>query len=146
MRCTALHLHLCQFDTDAVRLVPAGRCLLPDFAEDTYRLYREALRRRVCAVCLDGADNGSCALAASVSCAIEGHLPQLIEAVRDVREGRAEGHASAIESRVCGRCPQREPGGRCAMRQDGSCAIAAYLPLIVEAIEQADRQRASGGA
>lgn len=119
---------------------------MSDPAEDTYRLQREALRRRVCAVCLDGADDGSCALGASASCAIAEHLPRLVEAVRDVREGRAEGHASAIEAHVCGHCRRREPGGACAARRDGSCAIAAYLPLIVEALEEAELRRASGGA
>jgi hypothetical protein len=127
---------------------PGGRCSVShtDEADDAYRAYREALRRRVCAICLDGKDDGSCGLAASVRCALDQHLPRIVEAVLDVRERRDDAYAAAIEARVCGQCPDRDGFGLCQLRRDGRCALAVYLPLIVEAIEEVETRRDSGRA
>ena len=112
---------------------------MPDTAhEDRYRPYRDAIRRRVCAVCLDGAEDGACRLAGDRTCAVDEHLPQLVGAIRDVRAGREDGYATAVEVRVCRHCSHRDPRGGCSLRQDGSCALAVYLPLLVEAIEEVD--------
>jgi len=103
--------------------------------EDGYQAYRDAIRRRVCAVCLDSADDGSCSLAAARSCAIETLLPRLVETVLEVGTSHHDAYAAAIEARVCGHCPDRDPLGQCHLRRDGRCALAVYVPLIVEAIE-----------
>jgi len=105
---------------------------------DKYRSYRDAIRRRVCSVCLDGAEDGACRLAGERICAIDQNLPQLVEAIRDVRVGREDGYASAVEARVCRHCPRQDPREGCSLRHDGSCALAVYLPLVVEAIEAVD--------
>ena len=116
-------------------------------ADDAYRAYREALRRRVCAICLDGRDDGSCGLAgAAAHCALDLHLPRIVEAVLDVRARRDDAYAAAIEARVCGQCPDRDGLGLCQLRRDGRCALAVYLPLIVEAIEEVERRPDSGRA
>jgi hypothetical protein len=117
-----------------------------DAVDDTYREYREALRRRVCAVCLDGKDDGSCGLATPGECAIERHLPRIVEAVLDVRARRDDAYGAAIEARVCSHCDERDGLGLCRLRRDGRCALAVYLPLIVEAIEEVDVRRNSGRA
>jgi len=115
--------------------------------EDGYRAYREAIRRRVCAVCLDSADDGSCSLASARSCAIEKLLPRLVEAVLEVRRaGHHDAYAAAIEARVCSHCPDRDALGQCHLRRDGRCALAVYLPLIVEAIEDVRTRESRGGA
>jgi len=114
--------------------------------DDTYRDYREALRRRVCAVCLDGKDDGSCGLASPGACAVERHLPRIVEAVLDVRARRDDAYAAAIEARVCSHCEDRDGFGLCQLRRDGRCALAVYLPLIVEAIEEVEARRHSGQA
>jgi hypothetical protein len=62
-----------------------------------------------------------------------------VAAVRDVRAGRQEAFAAAVEARVCRECIHRDPGGMgCALRRDGRCALAVYLPLLVDAIEHVD--------
>jgi hypothetical protein len=106
---------------------------------DRHQAYREAIRQRVCTVCLDSADDGSCRLSGVWACVIEAHLPQLVEAVEDVRSGRERAFAAAVERRVCRACPERGPGRTCSPREDGRCALVAYLPLIVRAIEDVDR-------
>jgi hypothetical protein len=106
--------------------------------EERYRRYRDAIRRRVCSVCLDGAEDGTCRLVGEPRCAIDQNLPQLVEAIYDVRAGRESGYAAAVEARVCRHCPRHDPEEGCSLRPDGSCALAAYLPLVVEAIEAVD--------
>jgi hypothetical protein len=103
-----------------------------------YEPYRDAIRRRVCAVCLDSADDGSCRLSGQRTCAIDEHLPRVLEAIRDVRERRDGTYASAIEARVCRQCVSRDAHGVCALRPGGRCALDVYLPLVVEAIEEVD--------
>jgi hypothetical protein len=114
--------------------------------DDTYRDYRDALRRRVCAVCLDSKDDGSCGLTSPAACAIERHLPRIVEAVLDVRTRRDDAYAAAIEARVCSHCDDRDGLGLCHLRRAGRCALAVYLPLIVEAIEEVEARRDSDRA
>ena len=114
--------------------------------EDKYRPYRDAIRRRVCAICLDGADDGSCALVSPPSCAIDEHLPRLVEAILDVRHRHADAYAAAVEARVCSHCTHRDGLGLCGLRRDGRCAVSVYLPLVIEAVEEVERRQESGRA
>lgn len=111
---------------------------------DEYRPYREEIRRRVCAVCLDGADDGSCALAHPPACALEEHLPRLVDTIRDVAARQAGEYAATVEARVCSRCLHRDELGRCRLRRDGRCAVSVYLPLVVEAVLAVDDARPRG--
>lgn len=114
--------------------------------EDKYRPYRDAIRRRVCAICLDGKDDGGCGLAGPPACAIDEHLPRLVDAILDVRDRRDDAYASAVEARVCGHCSQRDSLGFCRLRRDGRCTVSVYLPLIVEAVEEVERRHEIGSA
>jgi hypothetical protein len=108
--------------------------------EDRTRRYREAIRRRVCAICLDGADNGSCGLSGPAFCAIDEHLPRLVEAILGVRHRKDDAYAAAVEATVCGHCSHRDSLGLCHLRRDGRCTVSVYLPLVVEAIDEVERQ------
>jgi hypothetical protein len=114
--------------------------------EDDYRAYREAIRRRVCAVCLDGADDGSCGLVAPPACAIDEHLPRLVDAILDVRRRHDDAYAAVVEARVCAHCAQRDSLGLCRLRRDGRCTVSVYLPLVVDAIHEVERRREIGPA
>lgn len=110
---------------------------MPDTpVDDTYRAFREAVRRRVCAICLDGADDGSCGLTDLPSCALEEHLARVVEAILEVRARHEETYAAAIESKVCSHCSHRDALGLCRLRRDGRCAVSLFLPLIVEAVDE----------
>ncbi len=100
------------------------------------RVYREALRRRVCAVCLDGADDGRCALADEVACPMVELMPALVEAIEEAR-ARDSGYARVVEARVCSRCGHRDALGLCVRRREGRCALWLYLPLVAQATEEA---------
>jgi hypothetical protein len=104
--------------------------------QEPYQRYLDAIRRKVCVVCLDGRGDGRCGLSGRV-CAIEAHLPGVIEAVAAVRSDRMDDYARAIESQVCGACDQGGIDGECRRRDLGECALATYLYLVVDAIEEA---------
>jgi hypothetical protein len=111
-----------------------------------HQTYREAIRRRVCAVCLDGADDGACALAGPPACAIEEHLGRLVDAILDVRSRHDDAYAAAVEARVCTYCTHRDEIGLCRLRRDGRCTVSVYLPLVVEAIDEVERRHEIGPA
>lgn len=111
-------------------------------AQDPYQAYREAVHRRVCAVCLDGSDAG-CGLPTTERCPLEELLPRLVDAIRDVRRLRDDAFAAAVEARVCSHCEKRDALGLCRMRRDGRCAVALYLPLVVTAVDEVDGRRVS---
>jgi hypothetical protein len=120
--------------------------LSDDRSPEMYRAYREAIRRRVCAVCLDGADDGTCALAGPPACAIEEHLGRLVDAILDVRSRHDDAYAAAVEARVCAYCTQRDAIGLCRLRRDGRCTVSVYLPLVVEAVDEVERRHEIGPA
>lgn len=103
-----------------------------------YRTYRDAIRRRVCSVCLDGSDELGCSLPETERCALEELLPSLVDAIRDVRLRHDDAFAAAVEARVCSRCTRRDAFGLCHPRRDGRCAVALYLPLVVAAVDEVD--------
>jgi hypothetical protein len=104
--------------------------------EDRYHAYREALRRRVCSVCLDSRDDGSCGLDRGRTCALDRHGPRLIDAMLKVKSSRMDEYFTALESEICSRCHEQDAKGNCRLRNEGACALAVYLPLIVDAIEE----------
>ncbi|HVQ31471.1 MAG TPA: hypothetical protein VMV21_17880 [Vicinamibacteria bacterium] len=104
--------------------------------DDRHQLYMDAIKRKVCSVCLDRHDDGSCGLTHR-TCAIEGHLPQIVDAITRIESGRMDEYIAAIEAQVCSRC-ENKAGLECRLQQSGECALDTYLYLVVEAIEEVD--------
>ena len=100
--------------------------------------YMEALRRHVCAVCLDGRGDGSCGLNGR-HCALEVHLPRVVEVIAAVQSNRMDDYIKAIESQICGVCELGEPGANCRLRNAGECALASYLSLVIDAVEEVNQ-------
>lgn len=110
---------------------------------DRYRAYWDAIRARVCSVCLDAADDGSCRLARGHACAIVEELPRLIEILRKVRSERMDEYVDSVEAMICPHCENRDHDGNCKLRHSGNCALYTYLPLILDAIDEVDRKGAA---
>ncbi len=108
--------------------------------DDRYRRYRDALRKRVCAVCLDSRDDGSCGLASGRVCALEEHLPRVVDVLIRIKSGRMDEYAAALEAEVCSRCSQQDDHGACRLRTRGECALAVYLPIILDVIDEVAAQ------
>ena len=105
------------------------------FHADTLIAYWTAIRAKACAACLDVADDGSCGLRNRL-CSIAAHLPLIMRAIASVQSDRMDEYVAAIEDQVCRRCHEQDAQGRCRLRDRGECALYAYLPLVVDAIEE----------
>jgi hypothetical protein len=103
---------------------------------DQYLVYWNAIQRRVCAVCLDVADDGTCGLPRGRTCALPTQLPAIIEAILHVESEHMDDYVAAIEAAVCARCPEQDEHGRCGLRDRAACGLYTYLPLVVDAIEE----------
>ena len=99
-----------------------------------YQAYWEAIQRLVCGVCLDQADDGSCGLTRR-ACALQTHLPRLAEVLAQVQSPRMDEYEAAVRAEICARCSEQDAQGHCALRDQGACALSAYLPLVLEAVE-----------
>ena len=106
--------------------------------------YREALKRRVCHVCLEQKDDGECGLADNRMCALELHLPYIVQAVRSVKSDRITDYAKAIGETVCFNCPNQDEAGRCDFRNNWECALDSFAYPVVEAIEEVDGRAIAG--
>jgi hypothetical protein len=106
--------------------------------EERHQAIWAALRATVCSVCLDRKDDGTCGLSGGHTCGLEAHLPRILEVVETVHSSRMDEYVEAIRQRVCVVCEQ-EAQGVCRLRNEGACALDTYLPLVVEAIEEAQR-------
>jgi hypothetical protein len=104
--------------------------------DETYRAYWDTIRSRVCSVCLDQADDGTCGLGGRRLCAIRAHLPRLVETLSPIDSPRMDEYVAAVEAEICGRCPQQDAEGECELRDEGECALYTYLSLVVEAVEE----------
>jgi hypothetical protein len=100
-----------------------------------YEAFLAAIQRRVCSVCLDQKDDGSCGLRGR-TCAIERHLPDVVRTLTAVDSPSMDDYVAALESRVCGQCSEQDASGRCALRVRGDCALHAYLSLVVDAVQE----------
>jgi hypothetical protein len=107
--------------------------------ENRYELFRDAIRRRVCSTCLDQRDDGTCGLSHR-TCAIEAHLPGIVEAIGAVHSDKMDDYIAAIEAQVCSQC-ENGPGTACVLRKQGECALDTYLYLVVEAVEEVVKGR-----
>lgn len=105
-----------------------------------YQEYIAAIRSRVCAVCLDSRDDKSCGLTGRL-CAIEGHLQGLVAALSSVESTRLADYEAAIRAQVCASCENQDEQGQCALRVDASCALEAYLSLVLDAVEEVNLRR-----
>ncbi len=106
--------------------------------DERYQAYGEAIRRRVCSVCLDCADDGTCGLPGGRNCAIEVHLAKLVATLMAVKSGRMDEYVAAVQSDICTTCSEQDAEGVCRLRQKGDCALTVYMPMVLKAIEEVD--------
>ena len=103
-------------------------------AEARYRAYWHAIQKHVCGVCLDQADDGGCGLTRRV-CALQAHLPRLVQVLTAVQSTRMDEYEAAVRAEICAGCSGQDAEGRCGLREEANCALYAYLPLVLEAVE-----------
>ncbi len=67
------------------------------------------------------------------------HLDEVIEIVAAVQDYSVDPYMDKVRQVVCSACRQK-PGGECATRDDGRCALDRFFPIIVAVIEKELRQ------
>jgi hypothetical protein len=107
--------------------------------------YLEAVRRRVCSVCIDGVFEDQhkfvrCGLPADRTCPIELYLPQVVDLVESIDSPRMDDYVKILRDKVCSMCEQTKEGV-CELRLKADCALDRYFMLVAEAIEEVQKQR-----
>lgn len=97
-------------------------------------LFRQALKERVCGICFDRNDDGTCGLPEGRVCGIEAHLPDIVRAVEAEHSFDLTPYVESIRTKVCPNCSQDE-SGRCVFRESFDCAVDNFLYVVVDTIE-----------
>lgn len=95
----------------------------------------EAIRLKVCPVCIGQAGDGTCDVSFQETCAIERFLPEIVETAMTVNSEKVDDYIAALRASVCRAC---RPNGEleCSARSTADCALDRYFVLIIEAIEE----------
>jgi hypothetical protein len=83
-------------------------------------------------------DDGSCGLPDDRTCALDLHLPYIVEAVKAIDSNRIQDYAKSIADTVCFQCPNQDEEGNCNFRINWECALDTLAYLVVEAIDEVD--------
>jgi hypothetical protein len=97
----------------------------------------DILRARICTVCSDRKEDGSCGLEHPADCALFRLFPEVASAILSTDSNDIQDYVTAIRKQVCSICCEQAADGSCAARTEVRCALDAYLILVVEAIEEA---------
>ena len=94
------------------------------------------IRNRVCTVCEEKTTEAICGLDDPNHCSLFRLFPRVVEAILATDSDRMEAYVEAIREHVCSVCIEQKLDGNCDLRGD-VCALDAYMPAIVDAIEEA---------
>ncbi|MEO8593026.1 MAG: hypothetical protein ABI759_06880 [Candidatus Solibacter sp.] len=95
------------------------------------------VRHRICGVCTERTVEGECGREEPSSCSLFRLFPEVAQAIESVSSNDIRRYIDAIRGKVCTVCTDQAPDGTCQERQQVTCSLDAYLPLIVDAIEEA---------
>ncbi len=95
------------------------------------------VRARLCSVCDKRTDLGSCGDDEPSTCSLFQLFPLVAQAIMATESEDIQPYLDAIHENVCSVCIDQRLDGTCPQREEARCALNAYLPQVVEAIEQA---------
>ncbi|MBI4597874.1 MAG: hypothetical protein HY737_05680 [Candidatus Omnitrophica bacterium] len=101
---------------------------------DPLQPYRDALARKVHAVCLDRNLDPTSVIDTEAGCRIDRFLPELVQMVRQIRSDNLADYEAVMRERVCHQCGNLTAEDRCPVREQAECCLYRYLPLVIEAI------------
>jgi hypothetical protein len=102
----------------------------PDLAE-----YLAEIRKQVCSRCVERPPGGPPCAPLGKVCGIELHLPEIVQAIREVRSDWLEDYLENDRAKVCAKCPHLH-GAMCP------CPMDYLAELLVEAVEEVDQRYA----
>jgi len=94
------------------------------------------VRNRVCMVCTEKTNEAICGMDDPNHCSLFRLFPRVVEAILATDSDRLEAYVEAIREHVCSVCIEQRLDGNCELRGE-ACPLDAYLPAIVDAIEEA---------
>jgi hypothetical protein len=97
---------------------------------------QEALRQRVCSVCVDRSLDGPCAVDTRHECALFNNLPRIARSISSVQSDKISDYVAAIRQDVCDICIHERLDGSCKEREEVRCVLDRYLIPIVQTIEE----------
>ncbi|MBI4550182.1 MAG: hypothetical protein HY714_04580 [Candidatus Omnitrophica bacterium] len=108
-----------------------------DTQREDLKRYEEAVRNKVCPYCVDFGADGICHSKDPSGCAILRFLPELVAIAKSIHELKIDAYAEAVKKNICMKCRTRKPGDHCMYRDTLDCGLDRYIPLIIQAIEDA---------
>jgi hypothetical protein len=107
-----------------------------DLPQGGLKELEEALRTRICSLCVDRPLEGVCYLEEEGECALFKSFPKIAQAVSSVRSDLLDDYVAAIRKAVCAECVHQDENGICRVREEVRCVLDRYLLLIVQTIEE----------
>jgi hypothetical protein len=101
----------------------------PELAE-----YLDEIRREVCSCCIERPPGGPPCAPLGKECGIETHLPELIDAVHEMRSDSIVPYLLNNRNKICEHCALLHSSG-CP------CPMDYLAVLLVQAVEAVDRRR-----
>jgi hypothetical protein len=95
------------------------------------------VRSRICSLCNARTVEGACGADEPEHCSLLTLFPLVAEAVMATESDAIESKIDAIHEHVCAVCIDQRLDGSCPQREQKRCALDAYMPEIIEAIEEA---------
>jgi hypothetical protein len=97
--------------------------------------YLDEIRNEVCSRCVERPPGGPPCAPLGKQCGVELHLPQLIEAIHQIKSGSIVPYLDNNQQRICEYCDHRQDFSLCP------CPMKYLAVLIVQAVEAVDLRR-----
>ena len=104
--------------------------------EQMLPVLEEALRRRICSVCIERNADGTCSLNLRHECALLKKIPKIAQSISRFHGDKMEDCITAIREDICAACPDQDGDGLCKLRDEVRCVLDRSLAQIVGAIEE----------
>jgi hypothetical protein len=104
-------------------------------AEADVAEYLDEIRKQVCSRCIERPPGGPPCLPLGKECGVELHLPQLIEAIHEIKSGSIIPYLENNQQRICEHCDRLDNFSVCP------CPLKYLAVLIVQAVETVDLRR-----
>lgn len=100
--------------------------------------YIDAIRKNVCAICVDSTEEGDCTLSTKELCAVEYYLPRILEVVQNTDSNDLSVYHEKLKDTICAECKASQDRDHCYLRDDANCSLDRYFSIIVETIKKVD--------
>ncbi len=94
------------------------------------------LRASMCPSCTRYTADHRCSLPDDRECSLFRNLDKIVDIVRRTQSERVSDYELPLRESVCSACHHEDDHGCCPIRDDVDCALDAYFPMIIEAIEE----------